>query len=365
MTYDRIEESTGVPADILERSAEARAEADDKTQAQVLGDWGGADAPAAPAPAVGAEPPTPVAESSDTSGLPSAKSLTGEALVAAAAEAKGIPLSLVERSAQARADADAVPVEDVMRKWVIEAGLASAGTEGVAPAPTEPAPAAPIEAAAPVEPAPAPEPEELVVEVLEPTVVVEDGQVDEEVVVGRGGYPAWLAASLLIIPLIAVLYVLVVPNQPSCGSAGQVAVDPATGTHANCDGSPYGEVEASNVLAGAEIYAASCAVCHGDAGQGGAGPALAGGVLETFPEGSCDSHIEWVTLGSLGWPGDTYGAQDKPVQGLMPPASAKLSDDEIAQVVLYERVALGNQDEAAGEEDCGFLAEGEDGGGEA
>ena len=50
-------------------------------------------------------------------------------------------------------------------------------------------------------------------------------------------------------------------------------------------------------------------------------------------------------------------AQDKPVQGGMPPASATLTDDEIAQVALYERVALGNQDEAVGEEDCGFLDE--------
>jgi mono/diheme cytochrome c family protein len=362
MTYDRIEESTGVPADILGRSAEARAEADDKTEAEVVADWTGADAPAAPAPDVASEPsaPTPNAEASDTPGLPAAEALTGEALVAAAAEAKGIPVSLVERSAQARADADGVPVEDVMRKWVVEAGLASTAVAAAAAAPAEAAPAeptpAPPEPLAPVEPVVAAEPEELGVEVLEPTIVVEDVPVEEEVVAARGGYPAWLAASLLIIPLIAVMYVLVVPNQPSCGSAGQVAIDPATGAHANCDGSAYGETEASDVIAGGEIYAASCAVCHGDAGQGGAGPALAGGaVLETFPEGSCDSHIAWVTLGSAGWPEDTYGAQGKPVQGGMPPAG--LTEDEIAQVTLYERVALGNQDEAAGEEDCGFLDE--------
>ena len=35
---------------------------------------------------------------------------------------------------------------------------------------------------------------------------------------------------------------------------------------------------------GASIYAASCATCHGDAGQGGVGPALAGKVVEDFPD---------------------------------------------------------------------------------
>lgn len=375
MSYDRFEENTGVPADILERSAEARAEADDKTEAQVVGDWVGVEAPGEPAPDAGSDPAAPAPpEAADTSPLPAAETLTGETLVAAAAEAKGIPLSLVERSAQARADADGVPVEDVMRQWVVEAGLASAG--GAAAAPAQAEPAAPVEpvpaepsapaAAAPVEPVPA-EPDELGVEVLEPTASIAAVEAEEEeMVASRGTYPAWLAASLLIIPLIAVLYVLVVPNQPSCGSAGQVGVDPATGTHANCDGSPYGEGEVSNVLLGGEIFAASCAVCHGAAGQGAVGPALAGSaLLETFPEGSCDSHISWVTLGSIGWPEDTYGATNKPVQGGMPPAALTLTEEEIAQVALYERVALGGQDEAAGEEDCGFGVEGEDGGGEA
>lgn len=361
MSYDRIEESTGVPADILERSAEARAEADGKTEAEVVGDWVGVEAPAAPAePAPPAES-VETAAATETGGLPAAGSLTGEALVAAAAEAKGIPVSLVERSAQARADADGVPVEDIMRQWVVEAGLAATGAAPAPPAPEPEAVPPPSEPAPPVESA---APVELGVEVLEPAEPVEEAEEPEPVLAGR--YPAWLAASLVVIPLLAVLYVMVVPSQPSCGSAGQVGVDPATGLHANCDGSPYGEHEESNVLLGAEIYAASCAVCHGDAGQGGAGPGLAGGaVLETFPEGSCDSHIEWVTLGSAGWPDDTYGAQNKPVAGGMPPAGLTLTEEEIARVVLYERVSLGGQDEAVGEEDCGLLAEGEDGGGEA
>ncbi len=81
---------------------------------------------------------------------------------------------------------------------------------------------------------------------------------------------------------------------------------------------------------------------------------MAGGaVLETFPEGACQSHIEWVTLESAGWPDDTYGAQNKPVAGGMP-AFGSLTETELAQVVLYERVELGLADEEAAEADCGF-----------
>jgi mono/diheme cytochrome c family protein len=358
MTYDELEETTGVPAELLERAGAARAAADGKTEEQVVADWTG-DESAAAAPSAPVTTPEPAATTAPAQGLPSADSLTGEALLAAAAEAKGIPLSLVERSAQARADADGVPVEQVMRQWVIEAGMASAGAaspEPVAPA----APEAPVAESAPApspEPAPA-EVAELDVEVLEPAVPAAEApfEVDEQKAAGR--YPAWLAASLVIIPLIAALYVMVVPDQPSCGSAGQVAVDPATGLHANCDGSAYGAQGDSNLAAGGDIFTASCAACHGAAGEGGVGPAMAGGaVLETFPAGSCSTHIEWVTLGSNGWPDPTYGAQNKPVGAsgaIMPPWGSTLSEEEIAQVVLYERVALGGEDQATAATDCGL-----------
>ena len=213
----------------------------------------------------------------------------------------------------------------------------------------------------PAEPAVAAEPAAPAIEVLEPTAAVEDLPEEEAVPAPSGRYPAWLAAALVVIPLLAVLYVVVVPNQPSCGSAGQVGIDPATGIHANCDGSvPYGAVEETNVLFGGLIYEATCAVCHGDSGQGAAGPALAGGaVLETFPEGGCDTHREWVSLGSVGWPDTTYGAQNKPVQGGMPPAAPVLTEEEIAQVALYERVVHGGEGEATAEAECGFNEDGE------
>jgi hypothetical protein len=252
-----------------------------------------------------------------------------------------------------------------MRDWVVEAGLATVGVAAAAPAPTTPEPAA-TPAVAPASPAAeepaaeepaaatpaAEEPAAPAVEVLPPTVPVGEAADDEEVEQRISRYPAWLAAVLVVIPLVAALYVVVVPDQPSCGSAGQLAIDPATGLAANCDGSAFGEHGASNVLLGGEIFAASCAVCHGATGGGGAGPALAGGsVLETFPEGACLSHIEWVTLGSAGF--TTYGAQNKPVAGGMP-AFGSLDETELAQVVLYERVQFGLEDEETAEAECGF-----------
>lgn len=355
-TFEELESSIGVPAGILERSADARAEADDKTTEAVVAEWTGEEAAPAAAPVETA--PEEAAPPADATGQPSADSLSGEALLAAAAEAKGIPLSLVERSARARADADGIPVEEVMRSWVVEAGLAAAAgaVADVAAEPATPPAEEPAQAAAeePGEPEPAP-----AVEVLEPTAELPtDEQAEVPARISR--YPAWLAAAMVVIPLLAVMYVMVVPDQPSCGSAGQLAVDPATGTHANCDGTPFGEDSTNILVLGGQIYAASCAVCHGPDGGGGAGPALAGGaVLETFPEGACETHIEWVTLGSIGWPSDTYGAQDKPVQGGMPPAALTLTEEEIAQVTLYERVALGGEDQETAEAGCGFAEEGE------
>ncbi len=363
-SFDELESSIGVPAELLQRAAAARAEADGRTTEAIIAEWSGGEPPASTsAPAPGGETePMP-----DASGLPSAESLIGEALVTAAAEAKGIPASLTERSARARAEADGISVEQVMRDWVVEAGLATVGVAAAAPAPTTPESAA-TPAVAPASPAAeepaaatpaAEEPAAPAVEVLPPTMPVGEAADDEEVEQRISRYPAWLAAVLVVIPLVAALYVVVVPNQPSCGSAGQLAIDPATGLAANCDGSAFGEHEASNVLLGGEIFAASCAVCHGATGAGGVGPALAGGaVLETFP--SCESHIEWVTLGSAGWPDTTYGAQNKPVTGGMP-GFGSLNETELAQVVLYERVELGLADEEAAEADCGFGQEVETG----
>ncbi len=110
---------------------------------------------------------------------------------------------------------------------------------------------------------------------------------------------------------------------------------------------------------GADIYtgAGKCAGCHGDDGGGGTGPAFTGGaVLVTFPTGSCSEHIRWVEIGTDDWPEATYGANNIPVGGAsasMPGFAEELSPEDLAAVVIYERVAFGGQPLADAEADCG------------
>jgi mono/diheme cytochrome c family protein len=94
------------------------------------------------------------------------------------------------------------------------------------------------------------------------------------------------------------------------------------------------------IALGEAAYESTCAACHGATGGGGAGPALTT-VTETWPD--YRDHAAWVKLGSAGWPADTYGANDKPKLGAMP-AHPSLTDVELAQIVLYERVGLGGED---------------------
>lgn len=271
------------------------------------------------------------------------------------AAARGYPADLVMRAAQARAKALGVPTETVVAQW--------AGVEvGDAPAPV-------VEATAAAEPAAAPEPEPAAapkVEVLAPAAPVIDEEApgpaepvaQDEPAGLLAGFPGWLAAAFLVIPTIAVLYALSLPNGPACGSAGQLAVDPETGVATNCDGTEYG-VEVANFFAtGQALYDANCASCHGAGGGGGAGPALAGGAV-TAVFGACDSHIEWVALATAGWPTPTYGDTNKPVGGggNMPAFEGVLTEAELATVVLYERVQFGGLDLAPTEADCGLTTD--------
>jgi len=75
--------------------------------------------------------------------------------------------------------------------------------------------------------------------------------------------------------------------------------------------------------AGAVLYRASCATCHGQDGEGGVGPTLAGEVVASFPDAA--DEIAVVTDG----------------RGGMPPFGGRLSKDEIAQIVEYTRTDLG------------------------
>ncbi|MGH8986457.1 MAG: c-type cytochrome [Acidimicrobiia bacterium] len=72
--------------------------------------------------------------------------------------------------------------------------------------------------------------------------------------------------------------------------------------------------------AGAELYSANCARCHGGDGGGGVGPQLSGGaVVDEFPD--VEGEIEVVADG----------------RGSMPSFGDRLSTAEIDQVVEYTR----------------------------
>jgi mono/diheme cytochrome c family protein len=76
-------------------------------------------------------------------------------------------------------------------------------------------------------------------------------------------------------------------------------------------------------LSGEQLYEQQCAVCHGDAGQGNIGPQLAGVVADKYPQVAI--HVRIVEDG----------------RGAMPAFRSKLSADEIAAVVEFERTELG------------------------
>ena len=289
-----------------------------------------------------------------------------EELISQIADAMGYPSELVERAAAARAGAMGVGVEDVLRQW---AGGDAAVAAIPSPAAEAPATPSPPDATPDAEPA---APEGPDVEVLAPEGIEAGGDDDEEAAAEAevpvtaapsgssvlAGFPRWLAAAFIIIPALAMLYLLRAPDGPDCGVSGQLALDPVTGLPENCDGTEYGVDVVNFFSLGEEIYVGRCAACHGAGGGGGAGQVLAGGaVLASFPGGQCLDHIEWVALGTADWPEATYGALAKPVGGFgqMPGFEGTLTPEEIAAVVLYERVAFGGEPLPEAEGDCGLL----------
>ncbi|MGH9167357.1 MAG: c-type cytochrome [Acidimicrobiia bacterium] len=294
----------------------------------------------------------------------------------------GVPERLVERSAAARAAAEGVPVEEVLDAWLAGGLVGGEGSPPAAGAPVkEEAP--PEEAAEEVpaeeeqaEPVPAPaaaEPEPVPVAAAVEQEVLPDEERDLVTVVGTVGLrerrdssiPRWLLVAFLVVPLYALFYVVVYAGGAECGAAGLLQVDEETGGLLNCDGSPFtpGGVaggEGDFLAMGRTLYASSpavCARCHGRGGEGGTGPPLSGGaVLQTFPD--CDTHVQWVTLGSNNWPEGTYGAPQKPVRGGMPSfgieVGGPLSEEEIRAVVLFERVQHGGRPLEEALAECGL-----------
>jgi len=196
-----------------------------------------------------------------------------------------IPEHLLKRSKERRAaiGGEDAPAED-----------AAPATDAPAPAAEAAAPAPVAAAAAPAEVTPPPKP-------VRPEVAA---------ALKRRKIPFWAIPVLAGLPLWAYVY--------------ESTLEPP----------PAGESDP--FVLGESVYG-GCAGCHGANGGGTSGPALTG-VLETWPD--YRDHMMWVKLGDPGWPADTYGATDKPKTSGMPEHQA-MSDQELAQVVLYERTAFG------------------------
>lgn len=208
-----------------------------------------------------------------------------------------IPEHLLKRSKERRAaiGGESAPASDAP----------AAATPAPAEAAATPAPAAAAATPAPVEEKPKPKP-------VRPEVAA---------AMRRKKIPFWALPVLLALPLWAYAY------------QGTLEPPPA---------------DASTPFALGQAVYGGCGSCHGAGGGGGAGPALTG-VLENWPD--YRDHMMWVKLGSPGWPAPTYGANEVPLlsQGGAMPAHPQLTDQELAQVVLYERAAFGGLEEGSEE----------------
>ncbi len=309
--------------------------------------------------------------------------------LAAAAAALGIPEALAQRSAEAKAAASGSTVEEILAAWA-----------GGAPAP---AAAPPGQEDEPVDDSPSPDGQEAEEENAEPVPEVKIEIPSEETAVAAASavtrapvpaevtmaeaanlpvvvtvpttgikertnfaIPRWLSGLLVLVPIVA-LFALGGAATGECGNATELRTDVVTGDIVNCDGTPF---EGSSVGGGStdfvalgqaiymgqEISSVNCAGCHGATGGGGVGPAL-NGVLTVF--GACQSHIEWVGLGTAGFQGagrSTYGDTSKQVGGggNMPGFAASLSAEQLAAVAAFERVRFGGEAPEGALTDCGL-----------
>lgn len=145
-----------------------------------------------------------------------------------------------------------------------------------------------------------------------------------EAAVKRKRIPYWAMAVLAFLPVWAVLY-------------AQSLTPPET-------------KEASQLDLGAAIYANKCASCHGGAGGGGVGRQLSdGAVLKTFP--NIEQQLEFVKNGSAGYEGKPYGDPERDggahigggFGSAKMPAFKDMKDNELFEVVRYERETLGGE----------------------
>jgi mono/diheme cytochrome c family protein len=295
-------------------------------------------------------------------------------LVTKVAEILGIPETLVQRSAEARAEASGNTVEEVLQSW--------AGGEALsASTPTEEVPVEEVkEEVAVAEETPVEEVKEEVAVAEEVETVVQKATTKVETVIKKVSManntmgiklntdttlPRWLNYSFMIIPIFILIGMVNTSGAQECGVNGILDVDRKSQQTVNCDGSPFeGKGVASTntvnyVAVGQQVYSgsAACAGCHGANGGGGVGPSFIGGALyKTFP--TCADHAKWIQLGSGGWQaevGGAYGAENTISIGGMPGFQGKLTEEELMAVVVFERVVFGGGNTEEVLIDCGLL----------
>jgi len=286
-------------------------------------------------------------------------------LVNKVAEILNAPVDLVQRSAEARAAASGVSVDDVLSSWAGGESVKASAPKEEAPVEEAPVAEAPKEEA-PVEEAP-------VAAAVTQKITKSYSVINETMGIKTNSdtlLPKWLNFSFIIIPLFILVGLISSSNTQECGERGMLNIDRKSQQAVNCDGSPYeGRGVASTntinyIALGQEVYAgaAACAGCHGGGGGGGVGPAFTGGALyTTFP--TCADHAKWIQLGSAGWQaevGPTYGAEDTVSIGGMPGFQGKLTEDELYAVVVFERVVFGGGNTEEVLIDCGLIETEED-----
>ena len=168
-------------------------------------------------------------------------------LVNKVAEILNAPVDLVQRSAEARAAASGVSVDDVLNSWAGGESVAASAPKEEAPVEDAPVEDAPVEEA-PVEEAPVEEaPKEEVIEDTEPQEVIEE--VVEEVIELKNESALSFISGVLLVGLFTFLFAFVIPKN----QATDIVSD-----------SLNNSVSSSNeVIKGAEVYAElNCQSCH-------------------------------------------------------------------------------------------------------
>ena len=307
-------------------------------------------------------------------------------LLAAAAAAMGIPESLVERSAAARAAETGSTVDEVLAAWAgggaVPASAPAPEPAAPAPPPTQDAevedvvvPAAPAGIQTETAQPPADASATTLAPVPSEVTAAEAANLPVVITVPTAGIrertnfamPRWLTAVMLIIPALALL-ALGGSATGTCGDATELATDVVTGQIVDCDGGEFTGSGAAGgttdfiamgdaIYNGTGVSGVNCSGCHGADGGGIATVPALTGVLTTF--GSCSDHLIWVSNGSAGFQaaGDsTYGDINKPINGGMPGFSS-LSEEQLAAVASFERVRFGGGDPETVLADCGLGAE--------